>query len=158
MTTAIEHIIDCDANPNMLDGYFDKVIEHKKMGQLILDFSMINLYLPANYEAYDCDGRMWECELRSLPVLNANVLDYLMAHPEIIPDTWKKRLKNGQRPYIFFWGTIYLDGGGHYNVRFLGWDDKNKKWAESLVWLDAPTSFRSFAAILENQFSLPLSN
>ena len=154
MTTATEHIVDCDADPNMLDGYFEKVIEHKKMGRLTLDFSKIRLYVPPNYKEYEMCGRLWEKELRSEPVLNANVLDYLIAHPEIIPDEWKRN-KDGFRLYIFFWGTVYFDGN-HYNVRFLGYDDENKKWVDSLVWLDAAPDSRSPAAMLETQFSLPL--
>ena len=153
MSTTNKHTVDCDANPNMLDGYFEKVFEHKKGGKLNLDMSKVLLYLSPNRSKFKEYGRLWEKELRSMPVLNANVLDYLMAHPKLIPDSWKGEKENRDMShcalYVYFWGTIYIDGGGHYNVRFLGWHWEEKKWIDSLVWLDAPPSSKSPAAILE---------
>jgi len=47
--------------------------------------------------------------------MNANVLDYLLAHPELIPEDWKNK-------YVFFWGTIYrYSSGGLRSLPLLEW-------------------------------------
>jgi len=53
-------------------------------------------------------------ELANKPVLNANVLDYLFAHPHLIPEEWKDKI-------VFFWGTIYRQHGD-LCVRYLYWN------------------------------------
>ena len=62
-----------------------------------------------------------------MPVLNANVLDYLLAHRELIPEEWKGNA-------IFFWGPIYRLSGGDLCVRCLYWDDDAWHWG--YCWLD----------------------
>ncbi len=59
-------------------------------------------------------------KLRGKLVLNANVLDYLLRNPCLIPEAWKKdRYDNPQR--LFFWGTIYRDLEETRYVRYLYW-------------------------------------
>jgi hypothetical protein len=67
-----------------------------------------------------------------MPVMNANVLDYLLANPDLIPEEWKKDEKGNTR-YIFFWGTVYRRSNGNLCVRCLYWDDSGWYW--SLRWL-----------------------
>ena len=66
-------------------------------------------------------------ELKGKPVLNANVLDYLLKHPELIPEEWKGKA-------VFFWGTIYRDSRGNLCVRCLYWDGSRWYWSHN--WLD----------------------
>ena len=40
---------------------------------------------------------------KNIPVLNSNVLDYLLANPHYIPEEWKAPTFG----MVFFWGTIY---------------------------------------------------
>ncbi len=47
-------------------------------------------------------------------VLNANALDYLLAHQELIPKEWKGKC-------ICFFGTIYRNNLGYRCVRYLEW-------------------------------------
>ena len=61
-------------------------------------------------------GEQLQTELANEPVLNANVLDYLLAHPTLIPDEWKDK-------YIFFWGTVYRHSLGGLCVRYLCFSD-----------------------------------
>ena len=72
-------------------------------------------------------------ELSGKPVLNSNILDALMEHPEFIPEEWKKDAK-GNTIYIFFWGTIFRDAGGNLYVRYLYWFDGGWYWYYR--WLD----------------------
>jgi hypothetical protein len=58
--------------------------------------------------------------------LNGNHLDYLLKHPELIPDSWK-----GQ--YVYFWGTVYRDADGRLFVRCLYW--RGGRWDWGYDWL-----------------------
>ncbi len=96
--TKVQHVIDCNAKPRVSQGW--KVEEHKKGGQLMLDVSRIKLHLSPNQMGGNyIQGNKLRKELASEKVLNANVLDYLLAHPELIPEDWKGK-------YTFFWGTM----------------------------------------------------
>ena len=79
------HIVDCDVNPFVdPEKPWWKVLYHKKGGQLELDFSKIKLYLsPNQLGGKIISGHELFGELRNQTVLNANVLYYLLAHPEI---------------------------------------------------------------------------
>ena len=77
-------------------------------------------------------------KLRDKPVLNANVLDHLLAHPETIPEEWKGE-------YIFFWGTISRSSGGSLCVRYLYW--RGVRWDSDYYGLDYGWSGDSPAAL-----------
>ena len=66
-------------------------------------------------------------ELTKATILNACVLDYLLKHPELIPDSWKGK-------FIFFWGTIYRHSDGNLFVRYLLWSGDGGYWI--YFWLD----------------------
>lgn len=59
-------------------------------------------------------------------MLNANVLEYLLAHPDLIPEEWKGKA-------VFFWGTIYRDSDGGLYVRYLYWS--GVRWSWVCNWL-----------------------
>lgn len=128
----IKHIIDCDADPYVPDG-LKKVEMHQKGGQFEWNPRKIKLYLTNKQQnGKHVSGYFIHKELIDMPVINANVLDYLLANPNLIPDNWKDK-------YIFFWGTIYRNLGGNLCVRYLKWfGDKcgsNFHWF-SLSWYD----------------------
>ena len=127
-----EHVIvDCDVKPFTPDGW--KLEEHKKGGQLKLDLSKVRLHLSPNQtNGKVIQGNNLRKELANEPVLNANVLDYLLAHPELIPEDWKRDEKGNTR-YIFFWGTIYRSSDGSLFVRYLYFKDGSWDWSDS--WL-----------------------
>lgn len=126
VVAAVVHLIDCDANPVCPDGW--KVEEHKKGGQFQWNLSKILLYFSDfQINGRSIEGNKLRKELDNQLVLNANVLDYLLAHPELIPEEWKGK-------YIFFWGTIYRDSGGDLYVRCLSWG--GSKWDWHCNWLD----------------------
>ena len=72
-------------------------------------------------------GHELKQSLDGQPVLPAHVLDYLLEHPELIPEAWKGKA-------VFFWGTIYRGAGGNLYVRYLYWDGDRWHWLYS--WLD----------------------
>ena len=121
-----KHVINCDVDPFVPAGW--KVESHKKTGIFKWDISSIKLYLSENQQGNkSIEGNKLRKELEKEPVLNANVLDYLLKHPELIPEEWKGKA-------IFFWGTIYRDSYGDLYVRGLSWGGDH--WGWSCRWLD----------------------
>lgn len=106
------HVIDCDADPFLCPGWC--VVEHRKGGQMEWDPTKIAFYLSQDQKVgKTVVGTKLLEDLRSKSVMNANVLDYLLAHPELIPS--KCRGKD-----TFFWGTIFRNRDGRPCVLCLG--------------------------------------
>ena len=129
----VEHLIDCDADPFVPEGW--EVEEHQKGGQFKFDAARVQFYLSESQlkGRRAIKGKELRKELSSKPVLNANVLDYLLAHPHLIPEEWKQD-SEGHTRYIFFWGTIYRGSGGDLYVRCLFWF--GGRWVWSFRWLE----------------------
>jgi hypothetical protein len=120
-----KHLIDCDANPFVPEGW--KVEQHRKGGQLEWNPERIALYLSkGQQDGKYIGGHKLRKELEDKPVLNACVLDYLLAHPDLIPESWKGKV-------VFFWGTIYRSADGGLYVRCLYWD--GGRWSWDCLWL-----------------------
>ena len=126
-----EHLINCDAAPFVPQGW--EMAEHRKTGIWKWDPAKVAFHLSKRQERGSfIEGNKLLKELEEKPVLNANVLDYLLAHQELIPESWKKD-ENGNIRYIFFWGTIYRRSGGRLGVRYLYWD--GCRWHWDCGWL-----------------------
>lgn len=132
----IEHLIDCDVNPFIPNGW--AVEEHKKGGMFKFNPEKISLYLSKKQKKGSIGGHDLRKELADKPVMNANVLDYLLAHPELIPEEWKGK-------YIFFWGTIYRNSVGSLCVRCLRWNGSG--WCWYGYWLGSDFNSDSPAAL-----------
>lgn len=113
------YVINCDADPYLPDGW--KVEEHQKGGEFIWDASKVSLFLSENQKVDTIEGNKLRKKLKGKPVLNACVLDYLLANPHLIPEEWKGK-------YVYFWGTIYRSSDGDLWVRYLYWDDRSWDW------------------------------
>lgn len=135
---AVKHVINCDASP-FVTGELE-VFSHKKGGQLEWNPARISIYSDEIME-----GNNLRKKLEDMPVLNDTVLDYLLAHKRIIPDSWK-----GKK--VFFWGTIYrsisrLDNYGCLYVYYLFWNDNNN-WDWGIRRLNRMWGKNDAAAIL----------
>ena len=120
-----KHVIDCDADPFLPNGW--KMEEHTKGGQWEWNTDQVELYLAGGQkDGGYVNGHKLRKQLKDKPILNANVLDYLLAHQELIPEEWK-----GKR--VYFWGTVYRYSDGHLCVRCLGWHGRT--WGWSSLWL-----------------------
>jgi hypothetical protein len=134
---ATDHLIDCDATLLIPDGW--TVVEHRKGGQWKWDPREVQLHLATRQQQGKViQGRDLRKELKDKPVFSVNVLNYLRAHPELIPDDWKGKA-------VFFWGTIYRDRGGDLYVRYLYWD--GDRWGWDCHWLDYGWSSDDPAAV-----------
>lgn len=117
-------IIDCDANPFIPDGW--EVFEHKKGGKFEWSSDAVALYLDKGQKDGSIVGNELRKKLEGQPVLNACVLDYLLANHQLIPESWKGRA-------VFFWGTIYRNSYGNLSVRYLYWG--GDRWYWHYNWL-----------------------
>ena len=121
----IEHVVDLDADPFVPEGL--TVEEHHKGGQFAWDAAKVELYLSNGQSGrkYIVGTKLRE-EMKGKNPFNANLLDYLLKNPNIIPDEWKGK-------YVFFWGTTYRGRDGGLFVRCLCWF--GGRWFWSCHWL-----------------------
>lgn len=121
-----KHIVDLDADPFLPSGW--EVVEHIKGGQFEFDPSKVALYLDKEQQdGAVIVGNKLRKKLKGKPVFNANLLDFYLAHPNLIPEEWKGKA-------VFFWNTIYRHSDGFLYVRYLIWLDG--RWAWNHYWLD----------------------
>ena len=122
-------VIDCDADPYVPDGWLvlpdDEQLPNRVCGTLRWDKEAQKdaLYLDKG-QSNLIGGNELRKALARQPVLNANVLDYLLAHPHFIPEEWKGRV-------VFFWGTIYCFRRGNRLSVFL---HRNRLGVRCLHW------------------------
>lgn len=108
-------IIDCDAEP--LCPLELEVEEHHGGGRLKWRHDKVAIHVfEEQVKAGGLKGDDLREKLEGMHALNANVLDYLLERPALIPDSWKTKK-------VFFWGTEYSDSDGDPVVRFLVWRD-----------------------------------
>lgn len=137
-------IIDCDAAPFLPNGW--SVEKHTKGGQFEWNPTRVKLYLAKSQKPGKfVEGNQLRKELEGQKVLNANVLDDLLANPTFIPEEWKGKA-------VFFWGTIYRSRAGLF-VCYLGWNDG--KWGRGCSWLGDNFYDNGPAAVLA---SIPACN
>ena len=156
----LSSIIDCDADPycpktKTHSGKRWRVVEHRKGGQLEWSSDKIELYLMGGPKKGVINGHKLLKNLEDKPVLNANVLDYLMV-PEkqhLFPEDWKGRS-------VYFWGTIYREPFGTLAVRFCHFsvilankrdcDEWARKWGQAYYSLDSDFNDSDFAVLLRS--------
>jgi hypothetical protein len=123
--------LNFDVNPYIPDGWSirpEDQIGSRLKGRWELMIEKIKLHLdPGQQGVKVIHGDKLKKKLEGQSVLPAHVLDYLLKHPELIPEFWKGKV-------IFFWGTIYRDAGGRLCVRDLLWD--GDRWDWNYNWLD----------------------
>jgi hypothetical protein len=122
-----QHLIDLDADPRIpYEGW--KVEEHKKGGQFKWDASKVQLFLnKKQQDGESIEGNKLRKELADKPLYNANLLDYLLDNPHLIPEEWKGKA-------VCFWGTIYRRSDDRLCVRCLVW--RGGRWEQYHYWLD----------------------
>jgi len=124
---AIPQLIDCSADPRIppdIDINGLELEEHRRTGVLVWHPEAVTLYLSERQKGGGCiDGDPIREELRDKPVLNINVLDFLLAHQRLIPKAWRGKL-------ICFWGTVY----SRQNVIFIpALSYEHGKWVALLL-------------------------
>ena len=129
--------VDCDVAPFVPEGW--TVVENRPCGQIKPEET--DLYVSEGQEKGSVSGYELQKKLANLPVLNAVMLDWYLAHPELIPEDWKGK-------YVFFWGTIYRNSDGRLCVRCLHWDGSQWYWDCSWLGSDFDSSDPAVVASL----------
>ena len=109
--------VDCDVAPFVPEGW--TVVENRQCGKVRPDDA--DLYVSEEQKNGPVSGNELQKKLADLPVLNAVMLDWYLAHPERIPEAWRGKV-------VFFWGTIYLRAPGLLYVRCLYWSGSRCIW------------------------------
>ncbi|MCR4274484.1 MAG: hypothetical protein NUW02_00315 [Candidatus Campbellbacteria bacterium] len=129
----IDHVIDLGSPAKLpFDGAVlevhrgEGVVKLERRGDdLYLDGKPLNLFLSRKQKnggvigGYDLRK---ELEKRGNNV-SAKVLDHLVAHPELWPESWKKDAQ-GNTVYVFFWDDIFrYPASVDLCVRYASWDE-----------------------------------
>lgn len=151
-----ELIVDCDVLPNIPSGFFleSEGTEHRKTGKMTLEkradgkfyangVKVVRYLSPNQKNGKVIQGYKLRTELKKKQVLNACILDALLAHQKLIPDEWKIG-------HTYFWGTIFRDADGNLLVPSLSRDGDGWYW--DCDWLDNDWFGYEPAASLANFF------
>jgi hypothetical protein len=145
-------IVDCDANPIIRSGLSltGEGTEHRRMGKITLEKredgklyangkEVVRYLSPNQQNDKTIQGHKLRKELKDVQVLNACIMDALLANPQLIPDEWKSG-------YTYFWGTTFRSAGGDLCVGCLCWGGGQWRWGCS--WLDSGWGSDRPAAVL----------
>ena len=139
----IEPLIDLNADPFVPRGL--AVERHQEGGFFKWDPKAVEPFIVGQQKKGIINGnKLLRTELEGRPVFNANLLDWLLEHPHLIPEDWKHD-EQGRSRFIFFWGTIYRRLDGLLYVRCLAWD--RDRWYCGTYWLGSDFDSRHPAAM-----------
>jgi hypothetical protein len=131
-----DYNVDLDAPAFVPDGWEAK--SHIKGGRFKFDPKLVGLYCSDQQKAGRIHGdKLYEL-LKDKDCFNANLLDFYLAHPELIPESWK-----GES--VFFWGTTYSCARGHLYIRYLHWN--NGQWKPDHFRLGCVWTSHDLAAV-----------
>ena len=127
----IEHLIDFDKAPSVPEGWMivpdSEQLPNRVRGVIKFTPAMVKLHLDAGQKnGKVIEGNELRKKLDKVPVYGAQLGDFYMANPHLIPEDWKGNA-------IFFWGTIYRRANGGLFVRCLFWDGDG--WVWGCRWL-----------------------
>lgn len=122
-------IVDLDADPFVPSGMRFEPDDHVRGGQRRFAASELCLY-QSQWQANggQITGEALLGELDRAGMYNANLLDFLVARPHLIP-------LECDGYFVAFLGTIYTDGQGRRHVRVM-YKDEDGEW----TWMFVPVS------------------
>ncbi|HEY9481125.1 MAG TPA: hypothetical protein VIR98_02765, partial [Candidatus Paceibacterota bacterium] len=100
-----KYVVDFDKLPGVPDGWSilpdDEQLPNRVKGQMEFDAKKIALHLDeCQKEGEVIEGNKLRKKLKDTLVYGAQLLDFYLANPHLIPEYWKGKA-------VFFWGTIY---------------------------------------------------
>jgi hypothetical protein len=140
----VGHTIDCDAKPFEPNGFWvvapEEQMPNRVRGQFVFDPTKVRLYLLPSPPDVATDVIMRETEFMKEFVLPANVLDFYLANPHVIPEKWKDT-------EVYFFGTIYgASNSDKRCVRYL-YFARDNEWTSHHRWFDHNLYGKSSAAV-----------
>jgi hypothetical protein len=129
--------VDTDIDPFCPRGW--RIESTRRCGRVEIDISRIERRL----SKVQRDGGRLTCDQFLAEFgwvgLTAHALDWLLAHKELIPESWKGRL-------LFFPGTVYQFHVGNRCIRYLVFEGGDRGWSEG--WLGADFDIGCQVALL----------
>ncbi len=127
----LKYVVDFNKLPSVPDGWTilpdDEQLPNRIKGQLEFDAKKIALHLDKGQkDGKVIEGNKLRNKLKDVPVYGAQLLDFYLANPHLIPEEWKGKA-------VFFWGTIYRRADGRLFVRCLCWSGAG--WGWICLWL-----------------------
>lgn len=134
--TQMTRLFDLTATPNVDKGF----IIQKHIGHGFVELMVgIELFMSTAQKQDGCTIKKIEPEIQRMTLLNASVLDFLLANPELIPKAWKKIT-------VLFVGTEYATEDGEYIfVRCLYWSGAN--WCSSKHQVSSIVNTNTYIAV-----------
>jgi hypothetical protein len=128
-----EYLVNLDADPFVPKGWKvavdnDGKLRHIRSGKFKFDHKKIGLHLSQKHVGSIgvVPGYEFLKELGDQPVCNANLLDFCLERPHLIPENLRGKV-------VFFLGTVYCDSYGNEICRCLG--GGSHCWYWSFGWL-----------------------
>jgi hypothetical protein len=137
---------DCEENGSCVDVLVH-VAKHCKQvpgcvrGQIAFDPNRLHLYLLGEGESII--GKTMQSRLSGKSVLPYQVLEFMLDHPELVPDEFR----SGDA--IHFWGTIFEDDEENLYVPYIYWNDY--VFDDGLTSIQAMWTLNMPAAILAGE-------
>lgn len=116
-----QHVIDTDQDP-LLPYSFLTLEKHDRRGKISIDPTKITL--AGENDKGTVEDVLKKYEKRN--PANGNILDYLLQHPELVPEEWNNY-------YLFFPGTLYRGREGYWRVPYARW--ASSAWLRCAYWL-----------------------
>ncbi len=131
MIGPIEYWIDFDKAPSIPEGWTllpdNEQLPKRVRGRVKFDPAKVSLYLDPGQNGSVIGGNELCERLDTVTVYGAQLGDFYLKNPYLIPDEWKRDGKA-----IFFWGTLYRAAWGSVCVRYLYF---GTRWSWGIGWL-----------------------
>ena len=143
-------IVDCNVEPSVPEGLGLKLKNHEKGGIVVWDPRNFRLYASKMradkkpIRGHDVKKQLED--LKGMKKVNACMLDFFLANPVVIPETWKG--KYGNYRFIYFWGTEYLNAKGSICIRCMFFGPGNR-WNDGCIDLEMIFKENDFALMLK---------
>jgi hypothetical protein len=128
----VEHIgqkiiIDYSIRPSLVKMELAEHPSHTTALEIDLSGAQeVSVLLPGEDEISGHE-MFWRLKRTGKSVLDVRILEELLMHKELIPESWKNI-----KP-CYFWGTIFRDGANNLCVAYLHWDGRDWQWG--IDWL-----------------------
>ncbi|MDO8516116.1 MAG: hypothetical protein Q7S28_02600 [bacterium] len=129
--------VDYSVKPSLVNLRLESHVS--RTDTVIIDPAKIDLAVMLSSGEGSISGKENQKRLKASgkTLLDVRVMEELLKHPELIPDSWKGK-------YVFFWGTIFRDADGRLSVPCLCWGGDGWYWDDrwlSYVWnSDSPAA------------------
>lgn len=130
----VEAVIDSDGHgervPNFYRDMPATIIEHAKLGDIVWNPFKVRFYHAFEELGGICYWPKVKKALAGKKLLNATMMEYLIAHQALVPESWP-RYADGNQYSLAFAGTVYRTCDGAQTIRVMMRYGDERPWHES---------------------------